>query len=155
LHLTPQPPLAPDADGYDAKAPGDGWTRVFRYGHMLFVPTQLNGKSFGLFLIDSGSVLSNIDSTFARLSTKIHTNGVMRVYGLSGNVGEIFQADKAVITFAGYRQKNIGLTSFNLNNATEHRDVRIDGILGFSLLDLFRLTIDYRNGLVKFEYRHK
>lgn len=155
LHLTPQPPLPPDPDVYDAKPPGDGWTRVFRYGHMIFVPTQLNGKTTGLFLIDTGSVLSNIDSTFASLSTKLHSSAAMRVYGLSGNVGEIFQADKAVITFAGFRQKNIGLTSFNLNNAAEHHDVRIDGILGFSLLDLFRLTIDYRNGLVKFEYRHK
>jgi hypothetical protein len=155
LHLTPQPPAPPDAELSDAAPPSDGWTRVFRFGHMLFLPTNLNGKSSGLFLIDTGSVLSNVDPTFARLSTKIHSNTAMRVYGISGDVSQIFRADRAVITFAGYRQKNIGLTSFNLNNTTEHHDVRIDGILGFSVLDLFRLTIDYRNGLVKLEYRHK
>ncbi|HSU33243.1 MAG TPA: aspartyl protease family protein [Bryobacteraceae bacterium] len=155
LHLTPQPPRDPNPEGYDAKPPGDGWTRVYRYGHLFFVPTDLNGKGSGLFLIDSGAVMSSVDSTFARLSTKLHTNSAMQIHGLSGDVKDVFQADKAVITFAGYRQKNIGLTSFNLNNFTGHRDVRIDGILGFSVLDLFRLTLDYRNGLVKFEYKRK
>ncbi len=155
LHLTPQPPREPNPQGYDSNGPGDGWTRVFRYGHLLFVPTNLNGKTSGLFLIDSGAVMSNVDSTFARLSTKIHDNSEMRVYGLSGDVNDVFRADKAIITFAGYKQKNIGLTSFNLNSSTEHHDVRIDGILGFSVLDMFRLTLDYRNGLVKFEYTRK
>jgi hypothetical protein len=155
LHLTPQPPREPNPEGYDAKTPGNGWTRAYRYGHLLFVPTDLNGKSSGLFLIDSGAALSSVDSTFAQLSTKLHTNAAMQIHGLSGDVKDVFQADKAVITFAGYRQKNIGLTSFNLNNFTGHRDVRIDGILGFSVLELFRLTLDYRNSLVKFEYKRK
>jgi predicted aspartyl protease len=155
LHLTPQPPREPNPEGHDSRPPGDGWTRVFRYGHLLFVPTNVNGKSSGLFLIDSGAVMSSVDSTFARLSTKLHNNSALQIHGLSGDVKDVFQADKAVITFAGYRQKNLGLTSFNLNNFTEHRDVRIDGILGFSVLELFRLTLDYRNGLVKFEYKRK
>ena len=155
LHLAPQPPREPNPLGYDSKGPGDGWTRVFRYGHLLFVPTNLNGKTSGLFLIDTGAVMSNVDSTFARLSTKIHDNSVMRVYGVSGDVKDVFRADKAIITFAGYKQKNIGLTSFDLNNSAEHHDVRIDGILGFSVLNMFRLTLDYRNGLVKFEYTRK
>jgi tetratricopeptide (TPR) repeat protein len=155
LHLTPQPPREPNPEGYDAVPPGDGWTRAYRYGHLLFVPTDLNGKSSGLFLIDSGAVMSSVDSTFARLSTKLRTNSAMQIHGLSGDVKDVFQADKAVISFAGYRQKNIGLTSFNLNNFTGHRDVRIDGILGFSVLQLFRLTLDYRNSLVKFEYKRK
>lgn len=155
LHLTPLPPREPNPEGYDSRGPGDGWSRVFRYGHLLFVPTTLNRKSSGLFLIDTGAVMSNVDSTFARLSTKIHDNSGMRVYGVSGDVKDVFRADRAIITFAGYRQKNIGLTSFNLNTSAEHHDVRIDGILGFSVLDLFRLTLDYRNGLVKFEYTRK
>lgn len=155
LHLTPLPPREPSPEGYDSKGPGDGWTRVFRYAHLLFVPTNLNGKTSGLFLIDTGAVMSNVDSAFARLSTKVHNQPGMRVHGVSGDVKDVFQADKAVITFAGYRQKNIGITAFNLNNSTEHHDVRIDGILGFSVLDMFRLTLDYRNGLAKFEYKRK
>ena len=155
LRLTPLPPREPNQQGYDSSGPGNGWTRMFQYGHLLFVPTDLNGKTSGLFLIDTGATISNVDSTFARLSTKLHNNSYMRVRGLSGDVNEVFEASKAVITFAGYRQKNVGLTSFNLNNSPGHRDVRIDGLLGFSVLDLFRLTLDYRNGLVKFEYARK
>jgi hypothetical protein len=79
----------------------------------------------------------------------------MHVKGISGEVKDVFEADKAVIDFAGYRQKNIGLMAFNLNNSPEHEEVRMSGVLGFPVLALFRLTIDYRNGLVKFDYIYK
>ncbi len=157
LHLTPQPEREPNPQGYDRViAPEEkDFTPVFRFGHRLMVPTALNGKSVGLFLIDTGGGMSTVDSTFARLSTKIHTDNFMRVKGVSGNVKDVFEVDKALIQFARFQQRNFGLTSFNLNNSPEHEEVRMDGILGFPVLYLFRLTLDYRNGLVKFEYANK
>ncbi len=157
LHLTPQPVREPNPQGYDrAIGPEEkDFTPVFRNGHRLFVSTVLNGKSRGLFLIDTGAGLSTVDSTFARLSTKIHGNDYMHVRGLSGQVKEVFQADKAVIDFAGYRQSNLGLTAFNLNNSPEHEDMRMAGVLGFPILTLFRLTLDYRNSCVKFDYIYR
>jgi tetratricopeptide (TPR) repeat protein len=157
LHLTPQPPRPPSPQGYDRVIGPDekGFTPVFRYGGHLFVSTTVNGKSSGLFLLDTGAGLPTIDSAFARLSTKIHGNEYVRVTGVSGNVKQVFEAEKAVIEFAGYRQQNIGLTSFNLNTSPEHEEVRMAGVLGLPVLALFRLTIDYRNGLVNFDYIYK
>lgn len=157
LHLTPQPPRPPNPQGYDRVIGPDekGFTPVFRYGGHLFVSTRVNGKSFGLFLLDTGAGLPTIDSAFARLSTKIRGNEYLRVTGVSGNVREVFEADRAVLDFAGYRQQNIGLTSFNLNTSPEHQEVRMAGVLGLPVLALFRLTLDYRNGLVKFDYIYK
>lgn len=119
LHLTPHPSRPPNSQGYDRDIGPDqkGFTPVFRYGGHLFVTTRVNGKSFGLFLLDNGAGLPSIDSAFARLSTKVRGNNYMRVRGLSGDVNNVFEADKAVIDFAGYRQQNIGLTSFNLNTS--------------------------------------
>ncbi|MBV8551087.1 MAG: aspartyl protease family protein [Acidobacteriaceae bacterium] len=154
MHLSPLPPRPPNPQEYDRETgpAQNGFSPVFRFGHQLMIPTTLNDKSTGLFLIDTGSNMSNVDSTFARLSTKIHGNEYMRVHGISGEVKDVFEADKAVIRFAVYRQRNIGLTAFNLNNSPYHEEVRMDGILGLPVLSLFRLTLDYRNGLVKFDY---
>lgn len=154
LHLTPLPERPRDPQGYDRSIDPDekGFTAIFRFGHSLMVPTTLNSRSVGLFLIDTGSGMSIVDSTFARVSTKIHGAEWMQVRGVSGRVKDVFEADKAVIQFAGYRQQNFGLISFNLNNSPEHEEVRTDGVLGFPLLIMFHLTLDYRNGLVKFDY---
>src|SRR5581483_1282126 len=116
-----------------------GFTPIFRFGHALFVSTKVNGKSTGLFVLDTGSETSFMDSTFARLTTKIHGNEYMHVKGLSGSVSQVFEADKAELQFGRFRQSNLGLTSINLNNNPEHQDVRMDGVLGLPVLTLFRL----------------
>ena len=154
LHLTPLPQRPSNPQGYDRViAPEESqFTPVFRFGHMLFVTTKVNDRASGLFLLDTGAELSNIDSTFARMTTKLHGNDYLRVKGISGSVKDVYDADKANLQFGRFKQENQGLPAFNLNNAPEHRDVRMSGILGINVLSMFRLTIDYRNGLVNFDY---
>jgi tetratricopeptide (TPR) repeat protein len=153
LHLTPQPPRPPNPQLYDREiAPAEAsFTPVFRSGSHLFVPTLLNDKQWGLFLIDTGSAMTNVDSEFARLSTKVRGDAFHRVRGVSGEVKDVFEADKAYIQFSHYRQNNLGMTAINLNNAPDHQEFRMAGILGLPVLSMFRLTIDYRNGLVNFD----
>ena len=155
LHLKPLPHREPDPQGYNREIPpGEaGFTPVFRFAHNLFVLTKVNNKCSGLFLLDTGSSMSAIDSTFARLSTKIHGNDWMQIHGVSGTVSHVFEADKAELQFARFRQSNLGLISFNLNTSPEPPPVRTSGILGIPVLALFHLTIDYRNGLVNFDYK--
>ncbi len=157
LHLVPQPDRPPNPQGYDRTIPPDeaGFTPVFQAADHLYVSTKLNGRSTGLFLIDTGAGLSNVDSTFARLSTKIHGNDYLRVKGVSGEVKDVFEADKAELQFGHFRQSNLGLAAFNLNNSSEHEEFRMAGILGLPVLSMFRLSIDYRNGLVNFDYALK
>lgn len=154
MTLKPLPEVPDVPQGYDRVIPPDeaGYTPVFRFGHSLFLPTTVNGKSNGLFLIDTGSNLSTMDATFARLSTKLHGDEYMHVRGVSGKVKDVFEADKAELQFGRFRQRNLGLTSFNLNNSPRHQEMRMSGILGLPVLSLFRLDIDYRNGLVNLDY---
>jgi tetratricopeptide (TPR) repeat protein len=154
LHLKPLPPRPPNPQGYDREVSPEeaNFTPVFRFGHHLLVTTTVNRKSTGLFLIDTGAGISNVDSTFARLSTKIRGNDYLHVRGVSGEVKNVFEADKAELRFSHFEQKNLGLTAFNLNNQAEHQEVRLAGVLGMPVLAMFRLTIDYRNGLVNFDY---
>ncbi len=157
LHLRPLPTVEETPQGYDRVIPPEekDFTPVLREGHHLLVPTILNDRSHGLFLLDTGSSRSMVDSTFAQLSTKISTsNFVPGVKGISGHVKTVFEADKAVLRFAQFRQENLGLLAFDLNKMPEgsHGEIREAGILGYPVLSMFRITLDYRNGLVKFEY---
>lgn len=154
LHLVPLPERAANPQGADRDPlPSEaGFTPVFRFGHHLYVSTKVNEKATGLFLIDTGAGGSAIDSTFARLTTKISRDEYMHIKGVSGSVNQVFEADKAELQFARFRQRNLGLTSFDLNNSPVHQPVRMDGILGLPVLVLFRLSLDYRNGLVNFDY---
>jgi hypothetical protein len=73
------------------------------------------------------------------------------VEGIEGKVKNVSTADRAVVEFARFRQQSVDLPAFDLN-ARRRVEVRIAGIMGMPVLGLFRLTIDYRNGLVKFDY---
>lgn len=154
LHLTPLPDRPPNPQGYDrAVGPDEAeFTPIFRYGPHLYVLTKVNDKSWGLFLLDTGSSFCNLDSTFARLSTKVRGTDYMQVRGVSGTVKNVFEADKAELQFGHFRQRNLGLIAFDLNNSPEHQEFRMAGVLGLPILSMFRLTLDYRNGLVNFDY---
>ena len=151
MNLTPQPERPVDPQGYDRVVP-PGFTPAFRFGHHLLVGTKLNGATKGLFLIDTGSSQSGVDREFALESTKVYGNEYVRLKGISGRVKDVFEANKAVIEFAGYRQDNLGMMVWDLNNSGKHQEVRLAGVLGMPVLDLFRPTLDYRNGVVKFDY---
>jgi Aspartyl protease len=136
LHLKPLPPRPADPQGYDRQVPEDekNFTPVFRFGHMLMISTTVNRKSTGLFLLDTGSEITAMDATFARLSTKVHGDDWLRVKGVSGSVKQVYEADKAELRFGRFRQDNVGLATYNLNNAPEREDIRMSGILGFRSL---------------------
>ncbi len=154
MKLTPLPPRPPTPQGYDRTVPPgeESFTPVWRFGHHLYISTVLNRKNVGLFLLDTGASISNIDSTFGRMSTKLHGDEFTRVRGISGQVKQVFEADKAELAFARFRQSNLGITAFNLNNSPRHQEVRMSGVLGLPVLAMFRLDLDYRNGLVNFDY---
>ncbi len=153
LHLVPLPDREPNPQRYNREPlPSEAaFTPVFRFGHHLDVLTKVNNQRTGLFLIDTGSTTSFIDATFALLTTKIRGNDYASVTGVSGSVKKVFEADKAELQFSHFLRDDPRLMSIDLNHQG-HEEVRMDGILGQSLLQFFRLTLDYRNGLVDFEY---
>jgi predicted aspartyl protease len=151
VRLSPQPKRPANDQGYDRTVTA-GFAPVFRSGHALLIPTRVNGSEEGLFLLDTGASISNIDSTFAKNLTRIRDEQRLRVVGIEGSVKKVSTADRAVLEFARFRQQNVDLPAFDLNSR-KYVDVRMAGVIGMPVLGLFRLTIDYRNGLVKFDYR--
>lgn len=128
------------------------YTRIYRFGHELLIPTGVGDTSPKLFLIDSGAMFNTISPQAAQEVTKTHRDTTMEIRGISGSVAKVYSADKAVLRFSHFKQENQDLTTFDLSNVSRSTGTEVSGILGFATLRLFTLTIDYRDGLVDFKY---
>jgi tetratricopeptide (TPR) repeat protein len=129
------------------------FTKVYRFGHELLVPTSLGDSTTKLFLIDTGALTNQITPRAAREVTKVHGDSDTTVRGLSGSVNKVYSADKAILQFGHLRQENQDLLTFDLNSVSESTGTEISGTLGFAMLNLLDIKIDYRDGLVDFEYK--
>ena len=128
------------------------WTPVFRFGHMLLVPTQLNASKPVLFLLDTGAFQNTLSTRAARATAKVDASS-LGVEGESGRVADVYRAEKVDIQFAHFHQPNTNAVTFDLSNISNSVGMEISGTLGFNLLSMLDIRIDYRDGLVDFAYR--
>ena len=128
------------------------WTPVFRFGHQLLIPTAVNDSKPMLFLVDTGSALNLLSTRAGREVTKISSASNVHVKGLSGTVTDVYRADKATLQFSRFAQKNQDIVTLDLSKISKHTGTEVSGILGFQLLRMLQVKIDYRDGLVDFAY---
>ena len=131
------------------------YTQVFRFGHNLLVPTSIGDAPVKLFLLDTGAFSNLISTSAATDVTKVHGDPRTTVKGLSGSVKNVYRADKAIIRFGHLRQENQDLLAFDLTQISDRMGTEVSGILGFAMLHLLDIKIDYRDGLVDFSYDPK
>lgn len=131
------------------------YTRVFRFGHDLLVPTKIGDVSSKLFLLDSGALTNSISPEAAREVTKVHGDPDMIVEGISGRVEKVFSATKATLQFGHLRQENQDMTAFDTKSLSDDTGTEISGFLGFTTLRFLDIKIDYRDALVDFQYDAK
>ena len=135
--------IAPEMKDYSA---------VYRVGHQLMLPAALNKKSLKLFIMDTGSWSTTISPDAAREVTKVHTNDNMHIRGINGKVENVYEADDVTFTFAHISQRVFEVPSFDTLNISRNIGMDISGFIGASTLKLLTIHIDYRDGLVKFDY---
>ena len=128
------------------------YARVFRFSHMLLVPTKINNAPGKLFLIDSGAWNNMITPDAAREVTKVHGDSDTIIKGLSGSVKKVYETGTVVLEFGSLRQTNEDMVAFDLSNISRDVGTEVSGTLGFAMLNLLKLELDYRDALVKFEY---
>jgi len=126
---------------------------VFRFHHALLINTKAGDAPYALFLVDTGSEETLIARDLAAQVTKVHGEGDVVMKGLSGKVKNLYSTGQVYLQFAGFRQRNIDMISFDLGPMSRSMGTELGGILGLPLLNYFSLTIDYRDGLVKFDYQ--
>lgn len=128
------------------------WTNVYRIGHDMIVPTSLNNKRMRLFVIDTGAQSTSISPSAAREVTKVSHDSMRTVKGVSGNVAELYSGDKIVFRFAHLQQEHDSVLAFDTSTFSKDSGTEISGFIGFDLLGLLVVKIDYRDGLMDFQY---
>ncbi|HEV2484039.1 MAG TPA: aspartyl protease family protein [Terracidiphilus sp.] len=128
------------------------YTEVYRVGHNLILPAQLNGQKIKLFILDTGSWATTISPDAAREVTKVHGDSSINVKGISGKVEKVYSASDVTFRFANLSQRAQGVVAFDTAHISKNTRMEISGFLGATTLNLLTIHIDYRDGLVKFDY---
>ncbi|MBV8675460.1 MAG: retroviral-like aspartic protease family protein [Acidobacteriaceae bacterium] len=147
-------------DSAKAKGPHDryiapemkNWTSVYRVGHDLIVPTALNSKRMRLFIVDTGAQSTSISPTAARDVTHVSSDPNSTVHGISGKVANVYMGDRVVFRFAHLEQEHDRVLAFDTSNISRNVGTEISGFIGFDMLGLLVVKIDYRDGLMDFQY---
>jgi predicted aspartyl protease len=128
------------------------WTRVYRAGHNLLLPASLNDSSPKLFILDTGAFSTTVTPEVAREVTKVHSQDYIVVHGVSGKVDKVYTADAITFKFANIAQKVNDVVAFATPGLSRNLNMEVAGLIGITALGQMTISIDYRDGLVKFAY---
>jgi hypothetical protein len=131
------------------------YTPVYRVGHQLILPAAINNEKLKLFILDTGASSTSISPQAAREVTKVRSDDNTSVEGISGKVKRVYSADDVTFRFAHLSQKVRDVISFDTSEISKDSGMEISGFLGATTLGLLTMQIDYRDGLVKFDYDPK
>lgn len=127
--------IAPDLKDY---------TQIYRVGRSLILPTALNGEKVKLFLLDFSVGETSVAPDVARQVSKVHEKD------LGGQ--KVLEAGEINFNFAHFSQKLTGVLSSDTSMASRMAGMEIGGFIGGNSYHLLILHLDYRDGLVKFDY---
>ena len=128
------------------------YEKVYRFGHMLLIPGFINGSPPRLFLVDTGAWDNTITPEAARGVTKLHSDSDMIVKGLSGKVEKVYSTGDVTLAFGHFKQQRHDMVAFDMTHISNSVGTEICGTLGFAMLYLLEIKIDYRDHLVEFTY---
>jgi tetratricopeptide (TPR) repeat protein len=128
------------------------WSPVFHFGHQLLIETEVNDSKPMLFLIDTGAWTTSLSTRTAHQVTKINSDPWTHIRGVSGTVAKVYRADKATLRFSRFSKDDQDVVTFDLSNLCRDTGTEVSGILGFEVLGMLHVKIDYRDGLVDFTY---
>lgn len=131
------------------------WTRVFRSGHDLIVPVQLNGSLTRLFIVDTGSAINLINWQMARQISKVSKGSDIELQGISGKVKDTYTTGPVTLQFANIKQPTSGMVGMDTSALSRSIGVNIAGLLGAPTLHQLTVQIDYRDDLMNFKYDPK
>jgi len=156
LRLAPLPDSVEAAnDGPDkllVQAPtGDrGPAQLFSFGHLLLLPTTVNDRAEGLFILDTGANTNSITPGLARQVGHLR-NSKVTVSGNNGEVYEVFIAEGISLQFSHLRQPREDMVSYGRHSLSKDLETEVSGFIGLPSLNRKKVTLNYRDGVVEVE----
>jgi len=153
IQLEPRPARSTSAEEPEdaPDTPPPGFSRMLRLGNHLAIFTAVNEAKPRLFLLDSGSSSNLIDTDFARETSQVYKDDRIRVQGLQGKVRDTSVANKVSLVFAGFKQDNSDVVALDFDKVSEGLGVGLSGILGLPVVAQLKVSIDYHDGIARFE----
>ena len=123
------------------------WQKVLGSGNLLLVPTSIGKGAAGKFFLLNTSGRDSITEAAAREVTDVHDIRVRRADN------SVLKPDALTIVFAGIHQEidqeaSIAVLS-NLSNLSNRLGIEVSEQIGYPLLRLEALQLDYRDDLIK------
>jgi hypothetical protein len=153
LPARPQEMVATDGlyNRYTAPTMKD-YTSILVSGSDLILPLSLNGKPPLLFLVDNG-VGSSVTSPGAGYElTTGHKDAKFETRDFKELMSSIYTIQDATLSFAGVSLKEAQIFPFDTSVFTDDAGMEISGLIGTKTLYRTTIHIDYRDGLIKFDY---
>ena len=157
MRLDPLPGYRPGGEeSLDATTPAgmQGWTRFFQFGHLLLIPTRVGESREALFVIDTGAARTLISYDMAaEVSRDLRATRSWRCAESTDRWRIFIRLAICICNSPGSGRRNQGMTSFDMWTQSRGIGTEISGFLGLPVLSLFTITLDYRAGMVKFDYK--
>jgi hypothetical protein len=116
------------------------------------LPAVLNNGSPKLFIVDTGAFATTVSPEVAREVAKVHSQDNVTVHGISGKVDKVYTADNITFKFANVSQRVDEVFAFSTSTLSKNLDTEVGGFIGITALGQMTISIDYRDGLMKFAY---
>lgn len=153
LPIRPQEMAATDGlyNRYTAPAMKD-YTPFFRSGTDVILPLSLNGSQPMLFVIDTAVGNSVASPSAGYELTTGHKDAKFESRDFRALRDATYTIQDAVLSFAGVSLKEAPIFPFDTSRFTDASGMEVSGMLGLKTLSRTTLHIDYRDGLLKFDY---
>lgn len=122
----------------------------FGFGHLLLISTRVNERAEGLFLLDTGANSNSITPELARQVVRLRSSKAA-VRGNSGEVREVFVAPEIALEFGGFKTPREDMVAFDRRALSKNLETEISGFIGLPALSRSKVTINYRDGVVRIE----
>jgi tetratricopeptide (TPR) repeat protein len=127
------------------------YSPVYHRLQYLLVPVTLNKKERRLFVLDSGIRLSTMTPEVAHLISTTRVNFTNSVQTVSGGTLQLYR-DNFDFQFANLSLDNQGhILDFDPSVIDQNAGFEVAGMLGFDMLHVLAIHLDYRDGLVRFD----
>ena len=153
--LPPRPQEMASTDGqynrYTAPAMKD-YAPALVSGSDLIVPLSLNGSPPMLFVLDTAIDVSAVSPGAAYELTTGHKDVKFEDRDAKAKWNVISLTGDNLLNFAGVSLKESPIFPFDTSRFTDDAGTEISGMVGLKTLSRMTIHIDYRDGLLKFDY---
>ena len=128
------------------------YMHVYHSGFDMMIPVTINGSPPGLFIVSllAGTTMISLD--MARPVTSVREDRRIHVTEGDETPLKAYGTKPVSLCFAGHCERDQELIAVDLSDDSKEYGLEISGILGMNSLKSAILHIDYRDGLVKFDY---